>query len=127
MKAGKKSVAEKIMLSTLLEVNQYSQGKSILVFHETLEQIKPMFSIILRRVGRRVYQIPFPIYTLKQYKIAIHWLANIAKNSAKQTPIAETLVNEMIGSVFLKRSESLKKKELVYEEAIKNRAYSHYR
>lgn len=41
--------------------------------------------------------------------------------------MAETLVNEMIGSVFLKRSESLKKKELVYEEAIKNRAYSHYR
>lgn len=42
-------------------------------------------------------------------------------------PVAENLATELLDTVFLKRSEVLRKKAELYETVVKNRAYTHYR
>jgi ribosomal protein S7 len=53
-------------------------------------------------------------------------LVGTAKKN-KQLPVAESLANEIISTVFFKRSETLKKKSELYDTVVKNRAYGHYR
>lgn len=68
---GKKGISEKIMIKMLTTVNQKVGGNALLVFHQALSQIKPVLTVISRRVGRRIYQVPVPLATLKQYKTAL--------------------------------------------------------
>jgi hypothetical protein len=40
---------------------------------------------------------------------------------------AENLAEELLNTYFLRRSESLRQKEQLYQTVIKNRAFNHYR
>lgn len=126
MRQGKKGLAEKIVVQMMTLINQRSQGNAILIFHEALDRIKPVLTVVSRRVGRRIYEIPVPIETMKQYKLALKWLVQIARKNS-QLPVAETLANEILNTVFFKRSEALKRKNELYDLILRNRAYTHYR
>lgn len=71
IKSGKKSIAEKMLLNLLVRINQTSNGNSVLLFHEALERIKPVLTVVIRRVGRRFYEVPVPLDPVKQYKFAL--------------------------------------------------------
>lgn len=71
MRSGKKGHAEKILLSALTRINQRSHRNALILFHTAIEKLKPVLSIVLRRVGRRIYEVPVPVYDMKQYKIAL--------------------------------------------------------
>lgn len=71
MRHGKKGVAEKNMIQMLTLINQTVGGNSLLVFHQALNLVKPVLTVISRRVGRRIYQVPVPLPTLKQYKTSL--------------------------------------------------------
>lgn len=45
----------------------------------------------------------------------------------KRIPVAHSLADELITTVFHKRSDSLKRKVDLYHEVVKNRAYAHFR
>ena len=126
MQDGKKGKAEKIVMEMLERINQDSQGNAVTIFHQALEQLKPILSLVRRQVGGRVYEIPVPVPPIKQYKFALTWLVEAAKKN-KQVPLAEGLADELMGTVFSNRSEALKRKEELYTTAIKNRAYLHFR
>lgn len=126
MRHGKKGLSEKILMEMMQLINQKVSRNPLLVFHQALNQIKPVLTVLSRRVGRRIYQVPVPLQTVKQYKTALKWLTLIARNN-RQNPVAETLAQELIDTVFFKRSEALKRKNELYETVVKNRAYTHYR
>lgn len=69
---GKKGNAERLFLATIFALTQHTRGRAALVFHEAIERIKPVLRIVLRRVGRRIYEIPVPVFSVKQYKRVIH-------------------------------------------------------
>jgi small subunit ribosomal protein S7 len=126
MTAGKKTHAEKIVLDFLTKLNQACQGKPNIVFHEVIEALRPSLTIVVRRIGRRYYQVPVPIITLRQYTVALNWLLNVVKANPRNRA-AEVLCDEFVSTYFLKKSEALRQKEQLYQTVIKNRAFNHYR
>jgi small subunit ribosomal protein S7 len=71
MSRGKKGLAEKTIIQFLTITNQQVSGNSLLIFHQALNQLKPVLTVISRRIGRRIYQVPVPLETLKQYKTSL--------------------------------------------------------
>ncbi len=71
MRHGKKGLSEKILIEMMKLINQKVSGNPLLVFHQALNQIKPVLTVLSRRVGRRIYQVPVPLQTIKQYKMAL--------------------------------------------------------
>jgi len=71
MRHGKKGIAEKILVKMLTILNQQGKGNAFLIFHQALNQIRPVLTVIPRRVGRRIYQVPVPLERKKQYKLAL--------------------------------------------------------
>lgn len=73
---GKKGKAERIILERLTLVNRKlgtkrTNGNALLIFHQALNQLRPVLTLVSRRIGRRFYQIPVPLPTFKQYKLAL--------------------------------------------------------
>ncbi len=126
MRDGKKGQAEKLFLQTLKELNRYSQGQSATLIHTALERLKPSLITVLRRVGRNYYNVPVPVNGVKQYKIALRWLVEGARKNIG-VPLSSSLADEVISTVASSHSEALKKKDVLYESVIRNRAYYHYR
>ena len=124
--SGKKTQAEKIMLDCLTHVNQASRGNVLLIVHEAIELLRPSLAIVVRRIGRRYYQVPVPLKIRRQHTMALNWLLTVVKGNSKAIA-AETLAEELLNTYFLKRSESLRQKEQLYQTVIKNRAFNHYR
>lgn len=124
--SGKKAQAEKIMLDCLTHLNQITRGNVLLIVHEAIELLRPSLAIVVRRVGRRYYQVPVPLKIRRQHTMALNWLLTVVKGNTK-TVAAENLAEEFINTYFLKRSESLRQKEQLYQTVIKNRAFNHYR
>lgn len=124
--SGKKTQAEKIMLDCLTHLNQASRGNVLLIIHEAIERLRPSLAIVVRRIGRRYYQVPVPLKIRRQHTMALNWLLTVVKGNSKAIA-AETLAEELLNTYFLKRSESLRQKEQLYQTVIKNRAFNHYR
>ena len=83
MRHGKKGIAEKILVKMLTILNQQGKGNAFLIFHQALNQIRPVLTVIPRRVGRRIYQVPVPLERKKQYKLALKWITGLARNKKK--------------------------------------------
>lgn len=126
IKHGKKNIIENVIVSVLRNIKTRTKVNGIVLFHEALERAKPLLTIVLRRVGRRVYEVPVPLNFTKQYKLAIQWLV-VAVRKNNKSPIDIILSDELINTVYTKRSEWLRRKEDIYETVIRNRAYMHYR
>ena len=124
--SGKKTQAEKIMLDCLTNLNQVSRGNVLLIIHEAIELLRPTLTIVTRRVGRRHYQVPVPLRIRRQHTTALNWLL-AAVQSHPRKEAARTLADEFINTYYLKRSESLRQKEKLYQTVIKNRAFNHFR
>lgn len=114
------------MLDCLTYLNQASRGNVLLIIHEAVELLRPSLAIVVRRIGRRYYQVPVPLKTQRQHTMALNWLLTVVKGNTRKVA-AETLAEELISTYFLKRSESLRQKEQLYQTVIKNRAFNHYR
>jgi small subunit ribosomal protein S7 len=126
MTHGKKSQTEKVLAAFLKEVNQICHGRPDVIFHAVLEGLRPALTVVLRRVGRRFYQIPVPIKSLRQYSLVLKWLYEATKNR-ERAPIHTTLTEEFINAYFFRKSEAFRKKEQLAQLVIKNRAFDHYR
>ena len=71
MHDGRKGSAEKIYFKTLRELNQYSnEGAGFALFYLALERLKPALVTVVRRVGGNYYQVPVPVQSPRQYKMA---------------------------------------------------------
>lgn len=126
MRGGRKWKSEKILYDFLSWINLRTRKNGILLFHAVLHQIKPVLIVLPRRLGRRIYQVPVPLETMKQYKLALKWLMAAVKKN-KRMPFGEALAHEIINILFFKKSEVLRKKNEVYASVIANRAYTHFR
>jgi small subunit ribosomal protein S7 len=125
-KNGKKAQAEKVIKALLTEINQICRGNPHVIFHEVLENLRPALTIVVRRVGRRFYQVPVPLKTLRQYTIALNWIVETIK-LRQRSKIEAVLLEEFLSAYFFQKSETLKKKEQLSQLVIKNRAFNHYR
>ena len=125
MMQGKKSAAEGIVYGALETIEKRGGQDGVRVFHEALENVKPMVEVRSRRVGGATYQVPVEVRIARRQALAIRWIIDSARNRSEFT-MAERLSNELRDAANM-RGAAVKKREDTHRMAEANKAFSHYR
>lgn len=122
-KDGKKSVAEKLILQTMAYVEQKTNKPGLLVLELAVRKLMPEVSLVSRRVGASVYQIPRSIMTSVSIPQAIKWLVVSAK-SKKTNRVYEALALEILDA-FNGQGAAIAKLQQNKRMAAANLVYAH--
>jgi len=122
MKDGKKSKAEKILNNVLIKISLkgYSPVKILTL---AINNVKPLIEVRNVRLKRKSFQVPFPIHTSRQIRIAIKTILN---SSTGKNSFEDSLVDELINS-SLNKSQSVRATINIHKLAAQNRLFTHYR
>ena len=124
MRAGKKSVAEKIVYEALDIVAKKEKKEALEVFNTALKNILPSVEVRGKRIGGANYQIPVPVRGGRQQSLAFRWIIEAAdKKSGRK--MSERLAAEIIDAAH-EEGTAIKKKTDVQKMAEANRAFSHF-
>ncbi|EKE00520.1 MAG: hypothetical protein ACD_21C00335G0002 [uncultured bacterium] len=138
MRRGKKSVAEKIVYSSLQTIVERKGGKegsifsnesarktALELFEKALDALKPTVEVRSRRVGGATYQIPVEVRPDRKIALAMRWLVDAALSRGEKD-MSSRLANEMLDALEGKGG-AVKKREDVHKMAKANQAFAHYR
>jgi len=122
---GRKAVAEKIVYGAFETIESKTKEEGLKVFHEALNNVKPVVEVRSRRVGGATYQVPVEVRTERRQALAIRWLVG-ASRKRSETNMTDRLANELMDA-FANRGTSVKKREDTHKMAEANKAFSHYK
>lgn len=122
---GKKSVAEKVLYSSLDLLQKKTNDDPLKVFKKALENLKPVVEVKSRRVGGATYQVPVEVKPARRQSLASRWLIEYA--SARQEKSMEEKLAAEILDALANRGGAIKKREDVHKMAEANKAFAHYR
>ena len=125
MYAGKKSTAESILYGAFDLIQSRTGQDPVKVFHDAIDNVKPMIEVRSRRVGGATYQIPIEVRTLRRQALAIRWIIAISRARGENTMV-ERFAGELLDAAA-ERGASVKKREDTHRMAEANKAFSHYR
>ena len=122
---GKKSVAEKIIYTTLDQIKNKTKEDPIKIFNDAINNIRPNLEVRSRRVGGATYQVPVEVKTQRSQTLALRWLLE-ATRKRKNKSMADKLFNELMDA-SQKKGAAIKKREDTHRMAESNKAFAHYR
>ena len=125
MYAGKKSTAESILYGAFDLIESRTGQDPVKVFHDAIDNVKPMIEVRSRRVGGATYQIPIEVRTNRRQALAIRWIIGISRARGENTMV-ERFAGELLDAAA-ERGASVKKREDTHRMAEANKAFSHYR
>lgn len=154
MRAGKKSIAEKIVYNALQMLTDRLKkekdkgdddkggkgGKSggasaakkshthdevLESLHKALGNVAPTVEVKSRRVGGATYQVPVEVASDRGIALAMRWVVQAAKARSEKT-MALRLAAELY-EAHLGRGASVKARDDVHRMAKANQAFAHYR
>ena len=125
MCGGKKSLAERVVYSSLDLIQQKLNDDSLKVFKQALENIKPVVEVRSRRVGGATYQVPMEVRPERRVSLGLRWLV-IHSRTRNERTMADRLAAEIMDA-FNNRGGAVKKREDVHKMAEANKAFAHYR
>ena len=125
MYAGKKSVAEAILYGAFDLIQRKTSQDPLQVFHEALENVKPVVEVKSRRVGGATYQVPVEVRPVRRQTLAMRWVIDAARKRSEKS-MAHRLAHELLDAAE-NRGTAVKKKEDTHRMAEANKAFSHYR
>ncbi|EKD74950.1 MAG: 30S ribosomal protein S7 [uncultured bacterium] len=153
MRAGKRSIAERIVYTALDEVSKRlkksksgAQGKkdetegaagsggkaqggfnkeALEILDKALNNIRPTVEVKSRRVGGATYQVPVEVDTHRGLALAMRWIVKAAKDRGEKTMILR-LAAEMLDA-YEGRGTSVKIRDDMHRMAKANQAFAHYR
>lgn len=152
MRAGKKSIAEKIVYSALSHLTERLKkdgksdegdaskggkrsvgGKAKSQSHDeilenlqrALGNVAPTVEVKSRRVGGATYQVPIEVASDRGIALAMRWVVQAARGRSEKT-MALRLAAEMY-EACLGRGASVKIRDDVHRMAKANQAFAHYR
>jgi small subunit ribosomal protein S7 len=125
MLKGKKSVAEKIIYSSMEEVKKKTKDDPLKMLEKAVENVRPVLETKSRRVGGATYQVPIEVPLHRSTSLAVRWILRFAKERGGKSMI-DKLSNEIVDAVN-NRGGAVKKREDVHKMAEANRAFAHYR
>lgn len=142
MKGGDKILARQIMTETLesikrKQVEKYHKAplwkkveiecNPYTIFHQGLENCKPVVGLASIQKGGKFYQVPIPLSDNRRRFLAMKWMINECRdNKHRRTHMYEKLSQELLAA-FDKEGNVIKKKSELHKMAEANRAYAHYR
>jgi small subunit ribosomal protein S7 len=125
MRQGKKSVAERIVYGAFELIAQKTNKDPLEVFHQALENVRPIVEVKSRRVGGATYQVPVEVRPERRDSLAMKWIIAYARQRSEKTMINK-LAAELLDA-SQNRGGAVKKKEDTHRMAEANKAFAHYR
>ena len=125
MRAGKKSVAERIVYGAFQLIEGKTKQDPLSVFRSALDNVMPTIEVRSRRVGGATYQVPVEVRTDRSRALAIRWLITAAR--ARNEPTMQGRLSGELMDAANNRGSAVKKREDTHKMADANRAFSHYR
>jgi len=125
MKAGKRSVAERIFYDAMDRVEGITKQDPIAVFRSALNNSRPHLEVKSRRVGGATYQVPVEVRSDRALALAMRWLINTSRNRGEKS-MMEKLANELVDA-SAGRGATVKKRDDTHRMAEANKAFAHYR
>jgi len=125
MQAGKKSVAEKIVYSSMNTITEKTKEDPLKVYEKAVQNVRPLLETKSRRVGGATYQVPIEVSQARSTTLAVRWIIRYSKERPGKSMI-EKLAGEIMDAAN-QRGGSVKKKEDTHKMAEANRAFAHYR
>ncbi len=125
MKAGKKSIAEKIVYGAFEIIQEKTKHEPLEVFKTALDNVRPQVKVVSRRVGGSNYQIPMEVNEKNGRALAFRWIISYARNRSEKS-MMEKLAAELIAA-YKKEGSSIKKREDTHKMADANKAFAHLR
>ncbi len=125
MKKGKKSVAERIVYSTMEQVKQKAKEDPLKMFEKAVDNVRPSLETKSRRVGGATYQVPNEVSINRATSLAVRWILRFAAERPGKSMI-EKLSAEIMDAAY-NRGGAIKKREDTHKMADANRAFAHYK
>jgi small subunit ribosomal protein S7 len=125
MQDGKKTVAERIVHGAFAQIESKSGRDGLEVFHEALDNIRPMVEVQSRRVGGASYQVPIEVRAERRTALGLRWLVQYAQSRSGQSMV-DKLAGELMDAAS-KTGAAYKKREDTHRMAEANRAFAHFR
>jgi small subunit ribosomal protein S7 len=125
MRAGKKSVSQKIIYDAFDLVSQRTKEDPLKVFFAALDNARPRMAVKPRRIGGATYQVPLEVTKDKGISIALRWIKDFALKK-KGRPMKVKLADEIMAA-YKREGSAIKKKEDNHKMAEANRAFAHFR
>jgi small subunit ribosomal protein S7 len=128
MSNGKKIVAEKILLDSLILIKMENKNP-FKVFNLAIHNTRPIIEIRLIRRRRSKLQVPMPSTRKKRNFLAISWILSFAKTQEKaslKTSLKVRLKNELI-LASNQQGQSIKAKFELHKLAVSNKALASHR
>jgi small subunit ribosomal protein S7 len=125
MRKGKKSTAQNILYRALDALGQRTGEEPVKVFHQAVDNVKPLIEVKSRRVGGATYQVPVEVRADRRISLALRWIIGYAKARAEKSMDAK-LAGELLDAAN-NRGASIKKREDTHKMAEANKAFAHYR
>ena len=125
MKAGKKSVAERIIYGALEQIKKKSNKDPLEIFNLAVSNVKPVVEVKSRRVGGATYQVPVEVRPVRRVALAMRWIRDAARGRGEKS-MGARLAGEL-SEAAEGRGGAMKKRDEVHRMAEANKAFSHYR
>lgn len=125
MRAGKKSLAARILYDSFDIIAARMNRNPLDVFEQAINNAAPVLEVRPRRVGGATYQIPMEVPSDRRVSLAMRWLIQSARSRPGKS-MAEKLANELMDAAQ-GTGATIKKKDDTHKMAEANKAFAHYR
>jgi small subunit ribosomal protein S7 len=125
MARGKKSTAQNILYNAMELLGQRGNDEPLKLFHQAVDNVKPLIEVKSRRVGGATYQVPVEVRGDRRISLALRWIIGYAKARSEKSMEAK-LAGEFLDAVN-HRGAAIKKREDTHKMAEANKAFAHYR
>ena len=122
---GKRGLSQSIFYGALEIVSKRFNREGKEIFHDALNNVRPMVEVRSRRVGGATYQVPTEVRPERRDALAIRWLIQNARSRSEKS-MRERLAGELFDA-SQNRGNAVKKREETHKMAEANRAFAHYR
>jgi small subunit ribosomal protein S7 len=125
LKSGKKSIAQKIVYSSLEILSEKSEENPIFLLEKAVKNVTPQVEVKARRVGGSTYQVPIEIRAYRGTNISLKWIIEFAKSRSGRG-MSFKLANEILDA-SKEGGGAVRKKEQTHKMAEANKAFAHFR
>ncbi|AEX85300.1 30S ribosomal protein S7 [Marinitoga sp. 1135] len=125
MKDGKKTVAQSIVYGAFDIIKEKLEKDPLEVYHQAVQNVRPLIEVRPRRVGGATYQVPFEVPEERAISLALRWIVKAARDKSGR-PMKEKLAQELIDA-YNGVGAAVKKRDDVHKMAEANKAFAHYR
>ena len=120
----KKSIAEKIVYSTIDMLNE-DRKESLRIFEQAIKNVMPKQEVRSRRIGGATYQVPYPVRHDRSEALALKWVVEVARK--KQGKAMDEFLKDEIMNAYNNMGDSIRKRDDTHKMAESNKAFSHFR